>query len=60
MYEDLNQKEMEILFFIKKIIETQGFSPTVREICKGVGLKSPSSVHGYLERLEAKRSEERR
>lgn len=54
MYEDLNQKEMEILFFIKKIIETQGFSPTVREICKGVGLKSPSSVHGYLERLEAK------
>ncbi|MFB0972436.1 MAG: repressor LexA, partial [Neofamilia sp.] len=45
MYEDLNQKEMEILFFIKKIIETQGFSPTVREICKGVGLKSPSSVH---------------
>ena len=54
MYEDLNQKEMEILFFIKKIIETHGFSPTVREICKGVGLKSPSSVHGYLERLEAK------
>lgn len=54
MYEDLNQKEMEILFFIKKIIETQGYSPTVREICKGVGLKSPSSVHGYLERLEAK------
>lgn len=54
MYEDLNQKEMEILFFIKKVIETQGYSPTVREICKGVGLKSPSSVHGYLERLEAK------
>lgn len=54
MYEDLNGKELEILFFLKKVIETNGYSPTVREICKGVGLKSPSSVHGYLERLEAK------
>lgn len=54
MYEDLTQKEAEILFYIKKVIETQGYPPTVREICKGVNLKSPSSVHGYLERLEAK------
>lgn len=54
MYEDLTQKETEILFFIKKKIEEQGYPPSVREIGKGVGLKSPSSVHGYLERLEAK------
>lgn len=54
MYEDLTQKEAEILFYIKRVIETQGYPPTVREICKGVNLKSPSSVHGYLERLEAK------
>ncbi len=54
MYDDLTQKETEILFYIKKKIEEQGYPPTVREIGSGVGLKSPSSVHGYLERLEAK------
>lgn len=54
MYEDLTQKETEILFFIKKRIEEFGYPPSVREIGKGVGLKSPSSVHGYLERLEEK------
>lgn len=54
MYEDLNQKELEILFFIKRKIEEQGYPPSVREIGNGVGLKSPSSVHGYIERLVAK------
>lgn len=54
MYEDLNNKEVEILYFIKSTIESKGYPPTVREICDGVDLKSPSSVHGYLERLESK------
>lgn len=54
MYEDLTEKELQILIYIKQMIEKNGFPPTVREICKGVGLRSPSSVHGYLERLEAK------
>lgn len=54
MYEDLNQKELEILFYIKKKIEEQGYPPSVREIGDGVGLKSPSSVHGYIERLVVK------
>lgn len=54
MYEDLNQKETEILFYIKRKIEEQGYPPSVREIGEGVGLKSPSSVHGYIERLVAK------
>lgn len=54
MYEDLNQKELEILFFIKRKIEEQGYPPSFREIGNGVGLKSPSSVHGYIERLVAK------
>lgn len=54
MYEDLTQKELEILFYIKRKIEEQGYPPSVREIGKGVGLKSPSSVHGYIERLVAK------
>ena len=32
----------------------QGLSSSVREICNAVGLKSTSTVHGYLERLEKK------
>lgn len=54
MYEDLNQRQLEILFFIKKEIERKGYPPTVREICAGVGIKSTSTVHYALERLENK------
>lgn len=54
MYEDLNQKQIEILLYIKNEIQRQGYPPAVREICKGVDLKSTSTVHGHLEKLEAK------
>ena len=53
--EELTKKEKEIFDFIKLSIELKGYPPTVREICSGVNLKSPSSVHGYLERLESKK-----
>lgn len=54
MFEELNQKQVEILLFIKSEIERQGYPPSVREICKGVKLKSTSTVHGHLEKLEKK------
>lgn len=54
MYEDLTQKQIEILLYIKSEIQRQGYPPSVRDICKGVGLKSTSTVHGYLEKIEAK------
>lgn len=54
MYEDLSQKQIEILLYIKSEIQRQGYPPAVREICKGVGLKSTSTVHGHLEKLESK------
>lgn len=53
MYEDLSQKQMEVLLYIKSEIERQGYPPAVREICKGVNIKSTSTVHRYLEQLEA-------
>ena len=55
MYEDLSQKQIEILLFIKSEIQRQGYPPAVRDICKGVSLKSTSTVHAHLEKLEAKR-----
>lgn len=54
MYEDLSQKQIEVLLYIKSEIQRQGYPPAVREICKGIGVKSTSTVHGYLERLETK------
>lgn len=54
MYEDLSQKQIEILLFIKSEIQKKGYPPAVREICTGVGLKSTSTVHGHLEKLEQK------
>lgn len=48
----INQKK--IYRFIKQYINDKGYSPSIREICATVGLKSTSSVHGYLQGLEKK------
>lgn len=42
----------KILAFIKQEIQDKGYPPSVREICEAVGLKSTSTVHGHLTRLE--------
>src|SRR3712207_2973471 len=47
-------KQIEIYEFIKEQIIEKGYPPSVREICKGVGLSSTSSVHGHLSKLEKK------
>ena len=52
--EELNKREKTILKFIEKQIMTDGYPPSVREICQAVGLSSTATVHGYLERLEKK------
>lgn len=42
----------EILAFIKDYIRTENMSPSVREICEGVGIRSTSTVHHYLHLLD--------
>jgi repressor LexA len=49
---ELTNKQQEILVFIKEEITSKGYPPSVREICSAVGLKSTSTVHGHLDRLE--------
>lgn len=44
----------KILEFIKQEIREKGYPPSVREICQAVSLKSTSTVHGHLQRLEKK------
>ena len=49
---DLNKREVAILNFISKQIKANQYPPSVREICKAVGLNSTATVHGYLEKLK--------
>lgn len=47
-------KQTEIYEFLKVFTENKGYPPSVREICEAVSLKSTSTVHGYLKKLESK------
>lgn len=38
--------------YLQEVIPAQGYAPSVREICDAVGLKSPSTVHFHLKRLQ--------
>ena len=38
--------------YLQTVIPEQGYAPSVREICEAVGLKSPSTVHFHLMRLQ--------
>jgi repressor LexA len=49
---DLNDKQKDILNYIKKETNAKGYPPSVREICSAVGIKSTSTVHANLEKLE--------
>jgi repressor LexA len=52
MMKDLKPKQQEILDYINNYLEDYGYPPTVREIGKAVQLKSSSSVHSQLNKLE--------
>ena len=51
---ELTSREKSILEFIRLKIWDSGFPPNVREIGEAVGLRSTSTVHNYLKRLEFK------
>ena len=52
--EVLSPKQQLILDYIKKMQQEKGYPPSVREICVAVNLKSPSTVHSHLNKLEEK------
>jgi repressor LexA len=49
-----SEKEKAILDYINDNIRREGYSPTVRDIQNALGIKSTSTVHSYLCRLEEK------
>lgn len=52
--ETLKPREQAILDFMKKELGKKGYPPTVREICAALDIKSTSTVHKDIERLEIK------
>ena len=46
------QMTERIYEYLQTVIPEQGYAPSVREICDAVGLKSPSTVHFHLKRLQ--------
>lgn len=52
MYLDLNEKQIAALEFIKDQLTTKGYPPTIREISNAINIKSTSTIHDYLKKLE--------
>ncbi|MGI6333586.1 MAG: transcriptional repressor LexA [Saccharofermentanales bacterium] len=38
--------------YIVEYIRREGYPPAVRDICSGVGIRSTSTIHGHLKRLQ--------
>ena len=47
----LNEKQQKVLAFVKERLQDD-IPPSVREICEATGIKSTSTAHAYLKRLE--------
>jgi SOS-response transcriptional repressor LexA len=52
--EKLTPKEQLVYDYIVDTIRREGYSPSVRDIASAVDMKSTSTVHHYIGRLEAK------
>ena len=50
----MTRKQQEIYDYIAAFITEHSYPPSVREICDGVGLRSPSTVHFHLQNMEEK------
>ena len=42
----------QIYDYILEYIRHEGYPPAVRDICNGVGIRSTSTIHGHLKRLQ--------
>lgn len=55
MLQYLTKRQREILDFIDSFIREKAYSPSLGEICSGVGLSSLATVHVHLRNLEKKK-----
>ena len=48
----LTERQKQVLNYIRSYSQSKGYPPSVREICKAVGLSSTASVHNHLHKLQ--------
>jgi len=49
-----SNKQSEVYEYIQQFTRVHHYSPSIREITEAVGLKSPSTVHFHMKKLEQK------
>lgn len=47
-------KLIKVMDYIRKFSEENGYTPSIREICKECGIKSTATAHSYIEKLQNK------
>ena len=45
------RRERDLLQFISQYMQKNGYAPTLAEICDGLGLRSPATVHEHIANL---------
>ena len=48
------RRQRDILDFISQYMQKHGYAPTLPEICDGVGVNSPATVHEHIKNLAKK------
>ncbi len=49
----MTRRQEDVLNFIKKYIVENGFPPSIRDICAGLGLNSPATAFSHVKKLES-------
>lgn len=52
--DDLTRRQKEVLEYLRTYIRQNGYAPCVRDICSALDLKSTSTAHAHLTKLEKK------
>ncbi len=52
MRDDAKESQRNIVKFIGNFIDENGYSPSIREICKQTGINSTSTVFRHIQKLK--------
>lgn len=55
MATSLTRRQRQVLDFLERFIAERGYSPSLVEICRGLGLSSIATAHVHLRNLESKK-----
>ena len=45
---ELSPMEQDVYGYIESMIENEGYAPSVRDICRALGIRSTSTAHACL------------